>query len=176
MTSIIDTIFSSGDDCLAYEFQVSLGPIPYLDTVTNSMMRVTTCEIPAKTLGEYEYDYKSEKIVKPNGKNATAKEFSIEMRVDKYYALYKAFVLWNSAIMNPVTGGSSMDSVNGVSLLRIPITVTTGTYDVLGNFIPTLQAWVFRGCWPKEVGGFQLDNQSGDPLLCTVRFGYLVMI
>ena len=41
--------------------------------------------------------------------------------------------------------------------------------------VPTTQVWSFTGCWPKEVGGFTLDNQSGDPLLTAVRFGCLSM-
>ena len=176
LSGTLDAAFSQGDDTLGYEYQVSLGPIPYLDTITNTMVRVTTFEIPEVSVGEYEYDYKSEKIVKPNGKITTPKEFSFEMRVDKYYLVYKAFKLWNNAIVNPINGGATMDSINGVSLIRIPITITTGTYDVLGNFVPTLQSWSFTGCWPKAVGGFTLDNQSGEPLLTTIRFGYLKMI
>ena len=173
----LDTIYQTGDDALGYEYQISLGPIPYLDTITNLMVRATTCEIPSVVLGEYEYDYKSEKVVKPNGKIATQKEFSIEFRLDKYYNLYKAFKLWNNSIVNPLNGGSTMDvGATGISQFRIPITVSTGTYNILGSFVPTLQAWWFTGCWPKEVGGFTLDNQNGDPLMCTVRFGYLKMV
>lgn len=169
----IESVFSAGDDALGYEYQVSFGPIPYLDTSSPVNLRCTTVEIPPHVLGEYEYRYKSEKIVKPNGQIETAKEFTIEFRIDKYYSLYKAFLTWNNAIVSPVTGGAASDSVNGVSAIRVPITVTTGTYDIEGNFIPTTQIWSFTGCWPKEIGGFTLDNQSGDPLLTSIRFGYL---
>jgi hypothetical protein len=173
---VMDTIFSSGDDCLGYEWSVSLGPIPYLDVETNLLVRAITCEIPDVVVGEYEYDYKSEKVVKPNGKIGTAKEFAIEFRIDKYYNLYRAFKLWNNAIVNPISGGAATDSNNGISAIRIPITVATGTYDIDGNFVPTTQVWSFTGCWPKSVGGFSLDNQNGEPLTTSVRFGYLRLI
>lgn len=176
MNQVLDTIFNSGDDALPYEFQVNLGPIPYLDTITNTMMRVTTVEIPPKVNGSYEYYYKSEKIVKPNGRNETVKEFTMEFRMDKYYLVYKALRLWSDAITNPITGGTTFDSKDGTSLIRIPINITTGTYDVLGNFVPTLQGWGFTGCWPIEVGGFALDNQGSDPLMCSIRWGFLKMI
>jgi len=172
----LDAIFNQGDDALGYEFQVNLGPIPYLDTITNSLVRVTTCEIPAKTLGSYDYYYKSEHLVKPNGRNESAKEFSIQFRMDKYFVLYKALRLWSDVIVNPITGGGTEDSVGGVSAIRIPITITTGTYDVTGAFIPTLQIWSFTGCWPTDVSGFDLDNTSGDPLMCSVKFSFLKMI
>ena len=173
---MINTIFQVGDDALGYEFQASFGPIPFLEGPKSLNVRVTTVEIPAKTLGEYEYRYKSEKIVKPNGQIETAKEFTIEFRIDKYYALYRAFTLWQDSIVNPVSGGVAPDvSENGISLIRIPITITSGTYDIEGTFIPSTQVWSFTGCWPKEVGGFTLDNQSGDPLLTSVRFGFLSM-
>lgn len=173
---VLEQIFNQGDDFLGYEYQVSFGPIPYLDTVTNSLVRCNTVNIPEKVLGTYEYDYKSEKIVKPNGKNLTQKEFEMEFRLDKYLLLYKAFRLWNDSIVSPITGGSSMDSINGVTPFRIPITVTTGTYDVLGNFVPTLHAWYFKGCWPISVGALNLDNQNGEPVMCNIRFGFLKMI
>jgi hypothetical protein len=176
MNQVLDTIFNAGDDALAYEYQVNLGGIPYLDTVTNLFVRTTTVEIPPKVAGTYTYNYKSETIVKPNGRNESAKEFSMELRIDKYFLLYKALRLWNDVIINPITGGSSMDSINGVSAIRIPITVTTGTYDILGNFVPTLQAWAFTGCFPSEIGGFSLDNTSGEPLTCSIKWNFLKMI
>lgn len=170
---VLDTIFASGDDAIGHEFQVSLGPIPYLDVATNLLVRCITVEIPEVSVGEYEYDYKSEKIVKPNGKITTPKEFTIEFRIDKYYNLYKAFKTWNNAIVSPTSGGVATDSNNGLSAIRIPITISTGTYDIDGNFVPTLQVWSFTGCWPKAVGGFSLDNQSGEPLTTAIRFGFL---
>ena len=173
---MINAIFNVGDDALGNEFQVTFGNIPYLDVAGPLNLRCNTVEIPETVVGEYEYQYKSEKIVKPNGQIATAKEFTVEFRVDKYYALYKAFVAWNNFIVNPITGGASTDSMNGVSFIRAPITVSTGHFDVLGNFVPTLQIWNFQGCWPKSVSGFTLDNSSGDPLLCTVTFSFLSMI
>lgn len=173
---VIDQIFNQGDDFLGYEYQMSLGPIPYLDAVTNSLVRCTTVEIPEKAIGTYEYDYKSEKIVKPNGKNTSPKEFSVEFRLDKYLLLYKAFRAWSDSIVSPITGGSSIDSVNGVSSIRIPITITTGTYDVNGNFVPTLHAWFFTGCFPVSVGALNLDNQSGEPVMCSLRLSFLKMV
>ena len=173
---IVDAAFNSGDDSLGYEFQVSFGPIPYLPDATGFSIRTTTVEIPEVVVGEYEYDYKSDKIVKPNGKVATSKEFSLEFRIDKYYNFYKAFKLWNAAIVNPDTGGASLDSINGISATRIPITVSTGTIDLNGNFLPTLQVWSFTGCWPKSISSLTLDNQSGEPLLCQIRFGFIKLV
>ena len=175
--NIVETIFSTGDDALGYEYLVTLGPLPYLDLATGLTLRTTTVEIPETAIGVYEYDYKSEKIVKPNGKNDTAKEFSVEFRIDKYYNVYKAFKAWSAALVNPVTGGNAGDNPLGISNgLRIPIQISTGTFDVEGNFYPTLQNWGFTGCFPVRVGGVTLDNQSAEPLMCSVTFNYLKMV
>lgn len=172
---MINNIFAVGDDALAQEFQISFGPIPFMNAAGPVNIRCTTVEIPEHSIGTYEYRFKSERIVKPNGQIETPKEFAIEFRIDKYYNLYKAFVAWNNGIVNPVTGGAASDSVSGVSNIRIPIVISTGTYTLEGNFVPTAQVWNFTGCFPVAVGGFTLDNQSGDPLLTSVRFSYLSM-
>jgi len=171
----LEQIFNQGDDFLGYEYQMSVGPIPYLDAVTNTFVRCTTVTIPAKVLGTYEYDYKSEKIVKPNGKNLTEKSFDVEFRMDKYLLLYKALRLWSDSIVSPITGGTTMDSIAGQTPFRVPITITTGTYDILGNFIPTLHVWSFKGCFPSTVGQISLDNSNGEPVMCTTTFTYLKM-
>jgi hypothetical protein len=173
---VIDTAFNLGDDSLYYEYQISLGPIPYLPDPTGFAFRATTVEIPEFSVGEYTIEYKSDTLVKPNGKITTPKEFSIEFRIDKYYLLYRAFKLWNNSIVNPVTGAVTMDSIAGVSTFRTPITIATGTFDLMGNFMPTLHSWTFTGCWPKAVGGFTLDNASADPVLTQIRFGFLKLI
>lgn len=173
---VLDTAFGVGDDALAYEFEISIGPLTLFADPTGIIFRATTVEIPEVSVGEYEFDYKSEKIVKPNGKITTPKEFSIEFRIDKYWKVYQAFKLWNNAIVNPDTGGVATDSNNGNSLIRTPITITTGTTNLDGNFIPTTQIWAFTGCWPKRVGGFSMDNNSGEPLLTSITFGFLKML
>jgi hypothetical protein len=173
---VLDTAFVLGDDLLGYEFQIAFGVVPYVPDLTGLLFRANTFEIPSQSRGEYEFDYKTEKIVKPNGKITTPKEFSIEFRVDKYGLVYKAFKAWMDAITNPSTGGTSMDSVGGVSLLRAPITVSTGTTNTDGIFIPTGSVFQFTGCWPKDLGSFNFDNTSGEPVMTTVRFGYLKLL
>ncbi len=186
---IIETAYGAGDDALAHEFQVMFGPIPYLPDFPGA--RVVSFEIPAQTLGEYTYKFRGETVVKHNGEITTPKEFTIELRMDKYYVIYKAIRTWMSVIINPDTGLPSLDTKN-VSFNRVPITVSTGyhtdrpfgidtafsEFDVLGvqgrlfEFQPTLQVWFFTGCWPKSISEVALDNQSGDPLVSRITFGY----
>lgn len=173
---VLDTAFNLSDDALGFEYQISIAASPLLPDSVNYTFRATTVEIPAVSIGEYTIEYKTETIVKPNGKITTPKEFSIEFRVDKYYALYKAFRLWHTSIVNPDTGGVAKDSVGGVSAIRLPIVISTGTFGIDGLFVNTLQSWTFTGCWPKEIGGFSLDNANNDPVLCSIRFGFLKML
>lgn len=174
--NVIDSVFNLGDDALGNEYMVTFGNIPFLAGSEPLNLRATTFEIPASSIGTYEVQYKSEKLVKPNGQNMTAKEFSFEFRHDKFYLHYKAFRAWQASIVNPNTGGIAMDSINGMSVMRVPITVTSGYLDLDGNFVPTSQIWQFTGCWPTEVGGLTLDNSSAEPLMCSIRFSYLKQI
>ena len=171
----IDTVFNAGDDALTYEWQMSFGPIPYLDVATNFNIRCQSVDIPPITIGEYSIEYKTDTIVKPNGKNTTAKEFTTEFRVDKYWKLYNALRLWSNSIVS-TSGGVATDSLNGVSTIRIPITITTGMTDIDGNFVPTGGLWSFTGSWPKSVGNPTLDNSSAEPATTSITWGYLKLL
>lgn len=172
----IDTIYGIGDDSLAYEFQVAISPISFFTSSEGATLRVTTVEIPETSFGTYTIDYKSETLEKPNGKITTPKEFSIEFRIDKFYNIHKGLVAWNNAVVNPQTGGASLDSVNGVSALRVPIIVTTGMNDLDGNFVPTGKVITFKGAMPKTIGGYTYDNSNAEPITCSVTFTYLSKI
>jgi len=169
---VIDTAYAQGDDALSYEWNMSFGSIPYLDVAVNLNVRCTTVDLPTVTLGEYSYDYKSDTVVKPNGKNTTPKEFSTTFRIDKYWIVYNAFKTWCTSIVSP-NGGVAIDSINGNSVIRVPVIITTGMFDSNESFIPTGGLWSFTGCWPKSVGNPTLDTTSGDPATTTITWGYL---
>jgi hypothetical protein len=169
----IDTAYAQGDDALSYEWQMALGSLSIFTTTANLNVRCTTVDLPAITLGEYTYDFKSETVVKPNGKNATSKEFTTTFRIDKYWNLYNAFKTWSNSIVSPSSGGVAIDSVAGISAIRAPITISSGMYDIDGTFTATGAVWSFTGCWPKVVGNPTLDNGSGDPATTTITWGYL---
>jgi hypothetical protein len=195
---IIETVYGAGDDALAHEFQVLFGPLPYFPDIPfleNQGARVVSFEVPSQSIGEYSYKFRGETISKPNGEITTPKEFSIELRMDKYYVLYKAIRTWMSVIVNPDTGLPALDVVNklGLNFHRIPITVSTGyhtdrifgidtSFEAFGervnllDYMPTLQAWFFTGCWPKSISEVSLDNQSGEPLVSRITFGYLKLL
>ena len=169
----IDTVYGLGDDALGYEFQVAIGPIGFVTDGNGATLRVNTVEIPETSVGTYTVDYKSETMEKPNGKITTPKEFTIEYRLDKYYNVHKGFVAWNNAVVNPQTGGASLDSVSGVSLFRVPIIVSSGMTDLDGNFIATGKVITFRGAFPKTVSSYSYDNSNAEPLVVSVIFSYL---
>jgi len=174
--SVIDTVYAAGDDALQYEWQVTFGTIPYLDTTTDFNVRCSNVDIPTASVGTYTVDWKSENFNKPNGKVTTPKQFSITFRVDKAWKVYQAFLGWNHAIVNPSTGGTAIDSNLGISTIRTPVTVTTGYYNTDGTFTATGQVWNFTGCWPQEVGNPTLDNASGDPATTTITIQFLEML
>lgn len=172
--AVIDDIYGAGADALTYEFQVTFGPQADIDTVVDSLpLRVTNVNIPEISQGEYTVEYKTETLVKSNGKNTTPKEFDIEFRLDKNQNIYKAFKAWSAKFQNPSTGGYAEDTV--ATGLRTTIDVQSGYLDIDGVFVLTGLNWHFQGAWPKRVAAITLDNSGTDPILCAVTFGYLTM-
>ena len=170
----IQAVYNAGDDALGYEFEITVGSIASLVglvDLTGLTLRTNTINIPSQERGEYTYDYKTRTVLKPNGKVTTPTEFDFEFRTDKNYVYYKLFSAWQNLIAND--SGASRDALpGGISPIRTTMTVKT----IDANGLPTGQVWEFQGCWCKSLGSITLDNQSGDPIQCSVTFGFLSMV
>ncbi len=167
----VEKIYGAGDDALGYEYEITVSPLGALTSLlpdlTGLTLRTTNVNIPSNERGEYQYDYKTRTIVKPNGKVTTPNEFDFDFRVDKNYAFYNFFIAWQNVIAN--NEGASGDFLSGGSPIRADIVVKS--VDANGDL--TGGIWNFKGCWPKVVGSLGLDAQSGDPITCNINLAYL---
>lgn len=69
--------------------------------------------------------------------------------------------------MNSFTGIATDDFLAGISANRIPIQVLA-----LDTAQTVLATHNFTGCFPSNIGGFDYDVTSGDPLSATVTMQF----
>ena len=162
----VDILYSLGDDALANLFDCIIPPFPGVLNPVQAQFRITGFTVPTTGVGEYEINYKTQRITKPNGLIEDPKEFSFDFRVDKFWLIYNGFKNWKNIVANTRSGLMSPD-IN----IRVPITVIAT--DSAG--VPTGGSWLFEGCWIKTLGDVAFDYTSGDPLTCTVTMGYLAL-
>lgn len=172
----LDTIFQAGDDALQNQFQIVIPAFPNVINIAGTNLRVTNVSIPELTVGTYENQYQTDRVVKPSGKNETPKEFSFTFRADKYWQVYNGFSLWHGLIINQETGAMASDAGNdglgGLSPLRVPVIVQSiDSNGTLTGFEKT-----FEGSWPSIVGGFDFTFDSGDPIVIDVTMQFLKII
>lgn len=172
MAGEIEAFYLMGDDALANEWEIVFPPFPGVIDLANSKLRVTQLTLPAQTKGTYEVDYKGRKITKPNGKIETTGEVTFTFRVDKNWNVYRGFSFWLNLIGDNKTGLMAPDMVNGVSAIRVPLTV----YTVNSAGIPTGGNWTLDGAFITNLSTPAFDMSSGDALTCDVTLQITRMI
>jgi hypothetical protein len=172
----LDLIYQAGDDALQNQFQVIIPAFPNVINIGYTNIRVLSISIPELAMGTYEIPFGTDRFTKPSGKNETTKEFSISFRIDKYWQVYNGMRQWHGLIFNQDTGAVSSDAGNdglgGLSPLRVPITVQT----IDSNNTLTGGEWIFEGCWPSTVGGFDFSQDVGDPITIDTTFQYVKLL
>ena len=165
----IDRIYNMGDDALTNLFNIVIEPISHLNDIEATIVRIQGFSIPETGAGVYEVHLGTQKITKPSGKVEAVNEFSFDFRVDRNWFIYKGFVNWKNAVINPYTGVIGTDDVilnNRTSVVIYPVTPSS---DKIENFNP----WRFKGCFVQTVGEIPFDITSGDPIICSITMGFL---
>lgn len=166
---MIQQVANLGDDALSNLFDMEIGTVPFIPNAQSMLLRVQNISIPETGANTYEVHYKTQVFTKPAGKVNAPNEFSFEFRVDRNWAVYKAFVTWKNAIANTYSGEIGYDGAN--TPLRTPISVWAVSGDGLRP--SGLGVWRFEGCFPTAVGEVGFDYTSGDPITVSVTMNYL---
>jgi hypothetical protein len=166
----LEAIYLAGDDALQNQFQVVIPPFAGGTDIAGINLRVTNFSCPDLTVGVYSVEYKGGTFEKPNGKNASSKEFTFDFRVDKYWRTYASFVALKQLVQNDLTDTVGIDvAVGGISATRFPVSVLT----LDGNDLPTSSGWQYNFCFIKSLTGISHDYSGGDPLTATVTMGFV---
>jgi hypothetical protein len=171
----IDSVYIQGDDALVNFAELELSPFPLFGPLKDALkFRTTQIDIPGFTKGAYDVHWKAQKFEKPNGKDETAKTFTSNFRVDKYYTVYKALQAWWQYICNSDSGALAEDvgAATGTSNIRTDIMVHT--IDTQG--IVTSEGFKFERAWLKELAGIGYNVMSGDPIEIQLTWSFVKMI
>lgn len=182
----IESTYRMGEDALQNLFEITFSlagiPIPTLsDAGVAWALRAQNFNIPTSGSQTYEVHYKTHVVERISGKGETPKEFSFDIRVDRYWAVYKVLALWKNAMFGTWDNeiGSDYLGATDTTNFRVPITVKPTGAD--GKILSTQQlgglatAWQFEGCFVKTLGEVPFDYTGGEPLTVNVTFGCLGM-
>jgi len=167
----IYTVAQLNDDLLANQFLMVIPPFPGVIDNTGTNVRITNFAVPERSVGVYDVHYRSQKFTKPSGKDTSPNQFTFDIRIDKTLSVYKGLSDWHRLVIDPVTGQQTPDFANGVSGLRIPITVLT----VDSNDTVTSTGWAYDGCFPSTIPGIDFSMESGDPIVVSITMEFITV-
>ena len=177
----IKDVYNLGLDALSNLFYVSLednddGVIADLKTeleisdysvADGVKFRVQDFEIPSIGVNVYEVNWGSQSFERPGGKVEMPKEFTLNVRLDREYALYKFFRKWKNKIANDYSGIIGSNSNYTAKIVVYPADSNNESTNDDG--------WSFEKVWPKNIGSISYDYGNGDPIILSVTMGMLRM-
>lgn len=173
----VEDVYKAGDDALGNMTEMEIIPIGdfKLFNMSNKLKcRTTNIEIPSFTVNAYEVHAKTQSFEKPGGKNGTAKTFTSQFRVDKYYVVWKALNAWWQYICSSDTGAMAEDvgAITGTSNIRADIIVKT----IDSNGIVTNNGFKFERAWIKDMSSISYDIGSDTPISTSITWSFVKMI
>lgn len=185
--SILKDVYNLGGDAVKNMFDVEFGDLPtgignatagYTGLKSNSKCyRTKTFGVPSVGITTYDIDYKSVKIKMPGGKLDYEPKFTTELRIDRYWNVYKDLVKWRNYLASPATGAIGADTAaNRCSYVNV-ISAMQGKNATAGlttkDVVP--HVWRFTLVFPMTVGEIGFDYSAGDNVTMSVDFGFIEM-
>jgi hypothetical protein len=153
---------------------------------------------PKFTLKTYDSSYKTMRVKRPAGKIEGERFFQLQFRLDAYYSVYRTFLAWRSAHLQPSTGFASNDLESHmshyddflgwiqVSAADTPVSQQPGQgYNAdgvtRGGFLGSQEVtygvrstlnWTFNRVWIIDMDNPKFITGSGEIQLITVIFGF----
>lgn len=163
-----DVIFGLGNDALVSTFELEFPDgIPSGGSAETVTLRADmTFQAPEEVVGTYDIFKKGIKITKTNTLTDTAKEFTIEWRVDQDWNTFDDMHNWFKAVYDPITGTAMPDNLMRTTVLCKAMDTQNAVKKVIR----------FKNAKPKSWQISAFDNQGTDPMRCTMTFIYIDMI
>ena len=181
-------VYNAGGDALKNIFEVEFHNLPSgvgstTDGYTGlknglTSYRTKTFTVPSMGITPYDIDFKTIKIKMPGGKMEFDPKFDTELRIDRYWKVYKDLVVWRNKLANPSNGMIGQDKwIEGN-----PDGKNTRCEFVLVKTMPVedasatmLHSWTFSRAFPLTVGDVAFDYAAGENITMTVSFGFVEM-
>ena len=155
-----------GEDQLATQFIFSLVSIPGGGNTDAVSMRMNyDFDPPEESVGTYDIMFRGVKLTKTNMTEGTTKEFTIEVRIDQKWQVYKDLHAWKNLVYDPGNGTAQSEAA----------TRTTATVQALNNTGDVMYTFTFLDSKIKSIKAGTFSNSSEDPLTTTLTFVYRKM-
>jgi hypothetical protein len=163
MANKFDTAFNLGDDAMSNQFKVTFeGGIPGATNSTeNVQLRLDqTLVIPARTFAQYEFFFRGLKITKMSRLEESAKEISMEVRVDQQWKVYDDIQNWHRLVFDDRNATAASEAE----------TRRTIRVDSIDGEDKIAKSFFIRSAKLKEIGDITFDQNSGDPIRMNLTF------
>lgn len=137
-------------------------------------IRVNDVAVPAQTSQLYEVPFLTHKILKKKSTITNPSEFTFNIRVDKEWKVYQAFLEWKKNTENNTTGKLGEDTAT--TNFRTDILITPIQKSVTSGIDQNAGSFTFKQCLIKEVGGVGFDYASNDPVSVQITILFLDFI
>lgn len=174
----ISTLIQSGADAMKNLYEVSF-TLPtalsnqYSNEVPYMKIRTAGFDPPAASLATYENHYKTISVTVPSSKITLDRSFTLTIRVDAYYKVYKMLKAWEALKMKAYDGlaVNTFDPANcgtvTVKALSKPMDATmTGSDFKTGDTIN----WTYQDVWIQSITGLSYSHNSSEPNTVSVKF------
>jgi hypothetical protein len=177
--SRLSKIRSLGGDQPSNQFAIYFLGIPGTSLDLNNIpLRIDQAfDVPAYTVGEHEFMFMGNKIVRPSKVEETDKHISLQIRIDQNWELVDALIYWRKMFYNPDTGkGKAMSGDYGKNMNTTVRVVSYNRGDISnvgGTPIENEMAFItFHYVLPKEIQISSFDPSSNDPQRMTLNLIY----
>lgn len=163
----VDIVLGLGDDQLANSFQLVFpAGVPLANNSDAIALRMDqTFDPPDESVNTYDIKYRGITITKTGRSEATSKEFTIDVRIDQSWEVFKDLKRYYNACYNPVNGTGLGDS-----LTRFPISV-----QALDGDQAVAYSINFKNCKIKQMKIGSFGQEEEGPLRVTLSFIYGTM-
>jgi hypothetical protein len=185
----VQALFDSGADAFDNMYDVYITPPGYgssTDTPKLMTVRADGFTVPPASTSTYKKAYHGNEIDAPAPKQTFERKFTLTFRMDAAYNIHDFFLQWQSAVVNPNTGGvANIAPFIGkveVRALNTGFIASGETNSILsytndhtqtnsgGIKDENTRVWVFDQCWVSNVGQPAYKTSGGAAMTFTVDF------
>lgn len=159
----VDAILALGEDQLASQFIFTLVSIPGGgDTNAVSLRMDQSFDPPEEVVNTYNIKFRGMDIPKTNMTDGTTKEFSVDVRIDQSWQVFKDLHAWKNLVYDPNKGTAQSELA----------TRTTAIVQALDGNGQVVYSFTFKNTKIKSIKAGTFENSSDDPLRVTLSFIY----
>lgn len=164
-------------DTFKNNFQIIFNNIPnelktLKDLPDKLEYRIQNFNIPSVAINKYTVNYLGEKVERIAGSLEQSKEVTFNVRVDRFWNVYKGFVEWRELVLG-LDGESRFPDLKDNNI-RTDITIKP--IDVNARVAYTSKTnWDFKGCIITGIQEIEFNYETGEPIVVQINLSFIEM-